>query len=743
MITELYIDGKRLDLFDDIDIRLTYSVTDIENPIERKSSVSRTIEIPKTPNNDQVFGSIYRFDQWIVSFDPSVRATANVMQNGVQVFEGIAQLLAVKDNGTSGTYEVGLYGETTNLFKQLGDAELTDLDFSELNHEWEASNVVDAWFNSVGSTGNDYYYPLIDYGQANFQRATTPAPYVDSFNTEDFYPAIAVKKYVDKIFAFAGFTYESDFFTSQWFKQLIVPYGISGVPYLTNDLVQPALYYIGLSGGVQDIADGTIQKLNLGANTPPPYFDGGNYNEALYRWNVTISATYNIQVRVNAQNIIPISPGAPFAYDQTMRVYVRKNGGTDTQIIEYTWVSGAGSTIEQLSGVIQLALVSGDYLEVWADFVVDSPSPISPPPYVRFYTDGTFWLNQFSGTPLMQPSFNWDMNQTIVPKVKQSEFLMYLVRMFNLFMMPDKYNPKKLYVETFNDFYDTANSLDWTNKWDVEKGYEVVPSGYMNPKTYKFGYKDGGGYFEKRYQQAYGEGYGSRKYISSNEFSNGEQSEDVGFSNSVMVGFQISPRIYARYYDIDNKGSGSGGDVTLNVKPVTPNLRILYHEFIEFPSETEFFFEGNQYTSYPYAGTLDNPYNPTTDLCFGIPRELYYQSNETTGAIFRYTNNNLFNRFWLDYVKLYTDKDAKKVKLFLQLTPVEMTNLDFRKLIYINGVLFYLLAVNDYDANSDESTSVELLKVLDLEGFVPTVFELTSGTGASISDEPTPQIITE
>jgi hypothetical protein len=265
----------------------------------------------------------------------------------------------------------------------------------------------------------------------------------------------------------------------------------------------------------------------------------------------------------------------------------------------------------------------------------------------------------------------------------------------------------------------------------------------MNPKTYNFAYKDGGGYFEKRYQQAYGEGYGSRKYISSNEFSNGEQSEDVGFSNSVMVGFQISPRIYARYYDIDNKGTASGGDVALNVKPVTPNLRILYHEYIEFPSDTEFVFEGNEYTSYPYAGTLDNPYNPTKDLCFGIPRELYYQSNETTGAIFRYTNNNLFNRFWLDYVKLYTDKDAKKVKLFVQLTPVEMTNLDFRKLIYINGVLFYLLAVNDYDANSDESTSVELLKVLDLEGFVPTVFELTSGTGASISDEPTPQIITE
>lgn len=733
MITELYIDGQRLDLFDDIDIRLTYSVTDIENPIERKSSVSRTIEIPKTPNNDQVFGSIYRFDQWIVSFDPSVRASANVMQNGIQVFEGIAQLLAVKDNGTSGTYEVGLYGETTNLFKQLGDSELTDLDFSELNHEWDASNVVDSWFNSVGSTGNDYYYPAIDYGQAGFQRATTPSPYADVFTTEDFYPAISVKKYVDKIFAFAGFTYESNFFVSQWFKQLIVPYGISGVPYITDEQAQNNLYWIRLNADLTKNNLITLTQFDFGTASPAPYFNGGSYNTSTKKFVAPADRTYNFQLRVTATLVQSTGPFNNVAL--TCNLY--KNGAVVTPNMVLLWDinTPANTTITQDFFIQDTAILGDEYEIRYQGGAIGYTILID--------SSNTYWLNQIAGTPQMEPGDTWDMNQTIVPKVKQSEFLMYLVRMFNLFMMPDKYNPKKLYVEPFADFYDSANPLDWTNRWDVEKGYEVVPCGYMNPKTYKFAYKDGGGYFEKRYQQAYGEGYGSRKYISSNEFSNGEQSEDVGFSNSVMVGFQISPRIYARYYDIDNKGTASGGDVALNVKPVTPNLRILYHEYIEFPSDTEFVFEGNEYPSYPYAGTLDNPYNPTTDLCFGIPRELYYQSNETTGAIFRYTNNNLFNRFWLDYVKLYTDKDAKKVKLFMQLTPVDITNLDFRKLIYINGVLFYLLAVNDYDANSDESTSVELLKVLDLDGFVPTVFELTSGTGASISDEPKPQIITE
>jgi hypothetical protein len=738
MITELYIDGQRLDLSDDIDIRLTYSITDIENPVERKGTVSRTIEVPGTPHNDNVFGSIYRFDQWVIGFDPSVRVNAYVLQNSIEVFNGIAQLLAVKSDGQFKTYEVGLYGENVNLFKQLGDSELTDLDFSELDHEWDGSNIVDAWFNSVGSTTNDYYYPAIDYGQASFTRTQAPAPYADVFNTEDFYPAIAVKKYVDKIISGAGFTYESDFLTSQWFKQLIVPYGVSGVPYLTQEQMEGALFYIGMPLD-NSLQDGDLIKLGLSKDTPAPFFDGGGYDTTNKRYTPPFNGDFNIQVRVK------LRPTGAGAYERKGRVYIRKNGTTLTQIAETIWAPNGGNTIQDLNIVTPMSLTISDYIEVWVDYTINFAGP--PPPVVvsdlRIFSDGTYWLNQISGTPLMQPGFNWNMNETIVPKVKQSDFLMYLVRMFNLFIMPDKYDQKKLYIEPFSDFYDNSTYLDWTGLYDVEKGYEVVPCGYMNPKTYKFSYKDAGGYFEKRYQSAYQSSYGSRTYISSNEFSNGEQSEDVGFGNSVMVGFSPSPRIYARYYDIDNKGTASGGDVALDVKPVTPNLRILYHEYIPFPSDTEFVFEGTEYTSYPYAGNLDNPYNPTKDLCFGIPRELYYQSDETSGAIYRYTNNNLFNRFWLDYVKLYTDKDAKKVKLFVQLSAVDILNLDFRKPIYINGTLFYLLSVNDYDANSDESTSIELLKVLDLAPFEPTVFQLTGGIGAFISDEPKPQLITE
>lgn len=306
--------------------------------------------------------------------------------------------------------------------------------------------------------------------------------------------------------------------------------------------------------------------------------------------------------------------------------------------------------------------------------------------------------------------------------------------MFNLYVYPDKYNQKKLYIEPWSEFFDQG-VVDWTDLWDLNKGFEVLPSGFYNPKTFKFSYKNGGSFFEKRYQQSYTQGYGTRIYDVENEFNTGDVSKEIVAGCGIMAGYTSSSRIAPRFFDMDQNG---------NVKPVAPGFRILFGRYASYPKDAGFFvFETNPFDKYPYAGTLDNPYNPTLDILFGIPRELYYSNNTETNAIYRYTDGNLFNTYWKNFVDTYTNKDAKKIIAYLQLTPVDMNNLDFRKLIYINGVLFYLLSVTDYKPNNDESTKVELLKVLNLPAFVPTTFELTNGMGAFINDEPKPQIITD
>lgn len=725
MITELYINGQRLDLFDDVDINITYSVQDIENPTNRQSNFSRTIQIPSTTSNDNIFGSIYLFNTWVVDFDPSIKADCLILQSGNQVFEGVAQLLAIKQNESGRTYEIGLYGETANLFKTIGDAELTDLDFSDLNHVWDSTNIEDSWTFSETADGTGYYYPFIDYGQT-FERQNTP-PTSNFYEVDQFYPAIYLKEYVDRIFDSAGFTYESNFLNGangSVFKQLIVPYGVSGVPYITNEQALGNLYWVRLNADLTRNNLIPVTQFQFGTATPSPYFNSGSYNLSTRKFIAPADRTYNFQLRVTATLVQATGPFNSVAL--TSNLY--KNGTVVTPNMVVLWDinTPANTTITQDFFIQDTATVGDEYEIRYQGGAIGYTILID--------SSNTYWLNQIAGTPKMEPGDLWDMNETVVPKVKQSDLLSCIISMFNLYVYPDKYNQKKLYIEPWSEFFDQG-VVDWTDLWDLNKGFEVLPSGFYNPKTFKFSYKNGGSFFEKRYQQSYTQGYGTRIYDVENEFNTGDVSKEIIAGCGIMAGYTASSRIAPRFFDMDQNGS---------IKPVAPGFRILFGRYASYPKDAGVFvFESTPFDKYPYAGTLDNPYNPTLDILFGIPRELYYSNNTETNTIFQYTDANLFNTYWKNFVDTYTNKDAKKIIAYLQLTPVDMNNLDFRKLIYINGVLFYLLSVTDYKPNSDESTKVELLKVLNLPAFVPTTFELTNGTGAFINDEPKPQIITD
>lgn len=720
MNTELYLNGKRLDLFDDIDIRLSYSVTDIENPTNRQSTFSRTIEIPSTTNNDAVFNQIFLFDQWVVNFDPNVKADAFILQDGSEIFNGIGQLLSIKDNGTDRTYEIGLYGQSANLFKTIEGKELTDIDFSDLNHYWNESNITDSWDVNVSAPGVGIFYPFVDNGQ-NFERQNT-APASFLYTDADFYPAIYLREYVDRIITDAGFTWESNFLDSNYFKRLIVPYGVASVPYITDAEAYKKLFRIGLNSDVTFTGIASSTKFHLGKSTPSPYFNGGNYNVSTYRYTANSSRQINFQIRVDATLVQGTS-----SLDQVQLDFVVYKNGSPTSFISsvlWTYSTPANTTLTT-NFFFSDTPASGDYYEVfYAGGRVGKTITIN--------SSNTYWLNQLENTSMVVGEF-WDMSQTIVQKVKQSDLLNGIINMFNLFVMPDKNNPTKLLIEPYKDFY-FDSSVDWTSKWDVEKGYEVTPNGYLSSKTYNFKYKNGGAFFEKRYQDSYQKGYGDRLYKVNNDFSTDSTDKEVVFACCTMAGYTSSARIAPRFWDLDQNGV---------VKGITAGIRVLYSNYIAYPKVSGLFvFNGNPFDNYPYAGTLDNPYNPYYDLLFGIPQELYYSNTAENTSIYKYTNGNLFNVYWNGYIDELTDSNAKKVTLYINLTPNDIAQFDFRKLVMINNTLFRVLSISDYDANSRESTKVELLKVLDQTEFIPTIFELTNGTGSFILDEPQPKIIT-
>src|SRR5574342_229142 len=124
MKTRLYIGGVNVDLFDDVPITVNYSVTDIKDPASRTVSYTKTIELPNTPNNAQIFKQLFvvNKDNTINSFDPNLRVVAFVQNGTSTLIEGYFQLTNIVKLGNDVKYEGVIYSEGKNVFSQMGDS---------------------------------------------------------------------------------------------------------------------------------------------------------------------------------------------------------------------------------------------------------------------------------------------------------------------------------------------------------------------------------------------------------------------------------------------------------------------------------------------------------------------------------------------------------------------------------------------------------------------------------------------
>jgi hypothetical protein len=137
----------------------------------------------------------------------------------------------------------------------------------------------------------------------------------------------------------------------------------------------------------------------------------------------------------------------------------------------------------------------------------------------------------------------------------------------------------------------------------------------------------------------------------------------------------------------------------------------------------------NNQSFYPYAGHLDNPYDPTFDLNWGVPKQLYYNFNYGKVYTLNYSNTNCYNFFWKKYIDEITDKNSKILECYLALRPYDYNELSFRKNYYIDGSYWRLLSVVDYDATSGQTTKCSFLKVEPKSAFVGDIKPIYGGTG--------------
>ena len=208
---ELYIDGKRADIAQDSDIKITYQSADVKEPTAIKNSFSKSLNLDGTPVNNSIFGHCYRLDINIlesdslngVNFDPRKRVPFDLINNGEIIESGYIKLNTVSVEGGKVKYNITLYGSLGDFFYNLAynedgeqltladiyfgfdDAQGKRLTESEETKDrniikWDADFIKDGW-KKLKTGAPDNHSP------SNFiVGAPTYSGYYDDFNNDKF-----------------------------------------------------------------------------------------------------------------------------------------------------------------------------------------------------------------------------------------------------------------------------------------------------------------------------------------------------------------------------------------------------------------------------------------------------------------------------------------------------------------------------------------------------------------------------
>lgn len=119
---ELYIGGRLVDLSEDEkSILFTRQRSEYTNPTIVKNSFTKTVKIPGTKNNNQIFNDLWKLDriQWDDAYNPSRREPFILLNCGSLVEKGYVKLNDITWDKNFYNYNITLYGELGNILYNL------------------------------------------------------------------------------------------------------------------------------------------------------------------------------------------------------------------------------------------------------------------------------------------------------------------------------------------------------------------------------------------------------------------------------------------------------------------------------------------------------------------------------------------------------------------------------------------------------------------------------------------------
>lgn len=707
-----------LDLNSELDIAVTYAIDDLEDITKRKASFSKTITIPNTTENAKAFKFAYNIQSFAGGFTPNKKIRCIVVQDGLEIFQGVLQLLSVSKTNNNVTYECSIFSEEIDFYQTINNKLLSDLSgLTAMAHAPTSGIVENSWVNGYLS---GFVYGLVDNYGANDVLQQNITPRIPWYK---FTPSVYVKHLIDLIFKESGYTYESTFFNSYLFSSLVVPYSLDKAGTPTSGFNS----YIAATGSIsfpnytsQACVTGTInqkKRIPFNVDNSGIFYDNSGYWDAttnvfttpnngvnsVWDFNASITPlftlnTTTINLYIAIQKVIgatqsnPVVPNTLYSRTQTSQqgdsaFYVNWSNITLEPNTSYEFVVGFQPT-QNLTAIVGL-----------------DGRIISGAPKTALVIKGVEVFDQY------------DFKKVVPKDVTQVDLIQDLQKMFNLYITQDRQNSKKLYIEPWKDYYDVGNNaLDWTTKIDEGANQTITNGMSNNIKNVIFKYRQTNDYLHKSYKQLYPtdeSGYGGIDADLQNYYGKGSRITELKCATIIPATFQGALPI-GRTWDYD------GSAVSANIRPLECGYRIAQYNFLS-AYQFEYLYNPTDVSLeyLPFISHINNPNNPTIDLAFGMPKRIFYNAPNVSGNIL-YTNNNLYNAYWKKYIEEIMSVDAMTLTAYALLTPRDINNLNFNKLIFYKNILFRLISIEDYILGKQMLAKVTLRRVLDLPNFVPT-----------------------
>jgi hypothetical protein len=658
---DIYVNGFRLDIFDDEEISINLSVQNVQDISKVFTDFTQGFTIPASPRNNEILQHYYNANiteslittetggspvwnsigitwntfntTWnsgatttstVNTFDGRLRQEARIEINSLPFRTGVIEVENVQLKGTEPyAYTLTFYGDVVTLVDLFGEDYLYDVDFSEFNHEYTDTVV----FNKL-TTNDDtgLFYPLCSPVKNWFYRSGTGGGADNENNIAhktggvgqrgiryyELKPAIKVQSILNAIAAQYGITFNGSF--------------LSATPFV--DLSLWLHRYEGyLFAGGNDIA---YQLINMNRNTG----SGSQFNLSTDTWTVVDSKQYDLQVTM--QNV-----SVPY------ELSVFRNGVFDFSVLVPAHASSSVTT-----NMAALSFGAGDAVQLF----------IRP----QSATTMNYQCTDYSGIDSDTASVSFSVDQTatatysflvvvsdIMPEIKVKDFLAGILKMYNMVIVPT--TSTTFLLQPLEDWYAAGTDQNYQTYLDITE-YVV-----NRPPLYRE--------IEFKYQET--QAIIGFQYLQTNNIGFGDLNNTFAFDgDEFLVEVPFECPLFERLTDLHTGvltnvlvyksiTSEANEDGIFNPYLGAPVLFYGYFDNYDLEETNPLTFVNadgsHEQVNIAWYANTSNRYSSAADshsICFGADIDPYHLQS---------VNQSLYNNEWSNYI---TDLYAKARRVY-------------------------------------------------------------------------------